>query len=120
MDIDLVLHRFIYVYGSCVVIFVCFFSTQFYIKSSRKDDKEPAGKAEKIAMWIASVFILTIVSLIYAWSRKNRLSEFIAAFIIMFIPVAYGIRYGFQKDSKLTVEERKRIKKEIEDLNRFE
>jgi len=54
---------------------------------------------------------------LYADNFKNTLSEFIASFILTVFPVAFGISHAFRKDSKLTLEERRKIKKEIEDLN---
>ncbi len=118
MNIDLLIYRIFYVYGCCAVIYSCFSFTQFYIKSFRKDDKEPAQIHEKIYMWIISLIVLAFASWAYASNTKNKLTEFVAAFIIMFIPLALGISRGFNKDKKLTVEEREKIKREIEDLNR--
>ena|SRR5665647_925269 len=117
MDIELIMNKVLYLYTWCGVLIICYLFPKLYITHERKNEVKPAEIFEKISIWIISIFLLSFVCWFYVYNFKNTLSEFIACFIITIFPVALGIHQGFKKDSKLTLEERKKIKKEIEDLN---
>lgn len=117
MDINLIINKIFHVYGWCGVLIICYLFPKFYIKHDRKNEIKPAEKSEKISIWIISILLLSFACWLYAYNIKNTLTEFIAYFIITVFPVAFGISHGFNRDGKLTLEERRKIKKEIEDLN---
>ncbi len=120
MDFDLIINKIGHVYGYCIIISLCVYFPQFYIKAERKDKTTPAESHEKIGIWISSILLISFISFIYAYNRQDRISEFVAAFIILFIPVAFSIFWGFTKDKNLNVKERRKINKEIEDLGTTE
>ena len=117
MDIDFIINKIFHVYAWSGVLIICYLLPKFYIKHQRKDEIKPAAKLEKTSFCIVSILLLSFVCWLYADNFKNTLPEFIATFFIAIFPVAFGISHGFKRDGKLTLEERRKIKKEIEDLN---
>lgn len=119
MDIDLLLRRFFFVYGSVAIVASCYLFSRFYVKITRKDQTEPAKRGEMITTLIEAILLLSFVSWLYTYKMKEQLTEFVATFLILFIPITYGLLDGFSRDKKLTKEERRKIKFEIDNTKEY-
>ena len=113
--IDLITDKVLHVYAWSLLIATCYIFPLFYLKVYRKGKTCPAKISEKMYTWFCSIIILSFGLWMYAGNFANELSEFLSDFIITVIPVSLGIHHAFQKDAKLTLKDRRRIKYEIDD-----
>lgn len=116
MSADLIFQRFLIAYGAFGAIYGCYYLPRHYIKITRKDKLKAASLYEKIWIWLSCFLTMIFIDGVAAFKAKNQEEVFLSYFLILCLPLAFGISRGLQRDSKLTLEERKKIKYEIDKL----
>lgn len=96
--------KFILIYGS-------FHFSKYFVQTGRKDKTEKAKPLEIIITYTGAIFLTAIISAII---YDNLGSRFFILWLTLCLPSVLGIWDAYTIDSKLTKEERVKLKLKIE------
>jgi hypothetical protein len=111
MNWDLYIDKILIVYAHFIIVIGAYYFTKNFIPVTRKDKYYPATLSEKIWIYIAAALIVFFISWLYA---HNSITDGAIAFTILSISAFGGIMDALKIDAKLTSDDRRKIKKDIE------
>lgn len=105
------------------LIYGSYYACKITVLGDRESTKHPASILEKIKMYLSCIVTALILAGIIAaptYDEGSKISDedfyptFLKIFIVLIIPSICGVYSAFKKDSKMSEEERFKIRKENE------
>lgn len=102
MSIDFIFERVFVAYLYFAAILGCYYGAIFNVKAFIEKYGSPLGYWRKVIICIGAIILILFIAWIYSWHlyTKDKLSGFIAAFIVMLLPLFLGLYQGFWIDKK--------------------